>query len=262
MALDLEWVIDHRDVWGPALIVLIVAAAAPFFPRWNGWVGSAVAALFGGKPRSRPKYVPRLVESHEPGPAPDLADFELRDAALYFHEDSYCLIQLLPMSAWEFCSEELRAIAAFSAAHREGDSFKDIYIRRPSPSGLPDLEISRSAISDILGRVLPVCRHVTTGYGSFVESATRTIGFGATSSCCIFVEYDEAGLVRTAWCQLTAVKPADHAAMGEALMELGAAYELLIVDWENGVLLALDDRDRLSRYLAKGQSASSQPTFH
>lgn len=53
---------------------------------------------------------------------------------LYFHEDDYCQVELLPMSALESSVGEMKKIAAFSDAHWDGTAFGDI-----STLGLPVL---------------------------------------------------------------------------------------------------------------------------
>jgi hypothetical protein len=187
---------------------------------------------------------------------------EPSDSALYFHEDDYCSAQLLPGAALDFCAEELKMIAAFAAAHREGNSYTDIYMRKRPPHGLQDLRISRRALSDIIGNKLPLRRLVKTGYGSHFEKASGTIGFGFTSSCCMFAQFDEAETLQNAWLQLYFDNLAYYDTMRTALAGLGVAYDLIVVDWASADLFTISDRDALSRYLAKRLSPLDTTAQH
>jgi hypothetical protein len=69
----LRWLFEHRDVWAPALIVLIVVVLTPFFPRWNAWLRTKLPLLFGRVrtedwvgTSQEPIEVLRFVEHHEP----------------------------------------------------------------------------------------------------------------------------------------------------------------------------------------------------
>jgi hypothetical protein len=191
-----------------------------------------------------------------------VVDGDSPDSALDFHEDDYCQSQLLPHADLEFCAGELEAIAAFADAHREGDFFTEIYMRKPPPHGLAELRISSSALSEMVGNKLPLRRLVTTGYSSHIERAPRTIGFGARSACCMFAEFDEAGTLRNAWLQLRPDNLLYFDAMRAALSDLGDAYDLIIVDWASADLFSATNHDDLSRYLAKRLSPAEVRTRH
>jgi hypothetical protein len=184
------------------------------------------------------------------------------DSALNFHEDDYCSAQLLPRSAFEFCAEELKTIATFAAAHRQGNAYTDIYMRKRPPHRLGDLGISLSTLSDVIGNKLPLRRLVNRCYNSHVERAPRTIGFGATSYCCLFAEFDETSTLQNAWLQLWFDNLAYYDAMRTALAGLGVAYDLIVVDWASADLFAINDRDALSRYLAKRLSPLDSAAQH
>jgi hypothetical protein len=167
---------------------------------------------------------------------------------LHFHEDSRCQVELLPRSALDFCAGELRAIRDFADAHRDGDGFTDMYMRGSPPSSLQDLKIAFARLAGLIDGRLPFHETVTTGYSSFVEVAAGTVGFGS-ASCCLFFEIDEAENVRSGWLNLASNDQAEYARMGQVLVDIGASFDLLLVDWEASALVTLDDASRLSAYL-------------
>jgi len=167
------------------------------------------------------------------------------DAPIYFHEDLYCQVELLPRSAWDFCARQLGVIEDFAKAHRVGTGYTDIYLR---PT-LFDLKLRADDLDRLLVARLPRHRSVTTGYSTHVETALGTVGYGQ-QSCCLLVEADQEGIVKAAFLKLQHLHPGELEAMHGALSELARTGDLLLVDWEGGVLLALTDSAALHGYLA------------
>lgn len=171
------------------------------------------------------------------------------DAPIYFHEDLYCQVELLPRSAWDFCARQLGVIEDFAKAHRVGTGYTDIYLRPDAPTTLFDLKLRADDLDRLLVARLPRHRSVTTGYSTHVETALGTVGYGQ-QSCCLLVEADQEGIVKAAFLKLQHLHPGELEAMHGALSELARTGDLLLVDWEGGVLLALTDSAALHGYLA------------
>jgi len=172
------------------------------------------------------------------------------DAAIYFHEDLYCQVELLPRSAWDFCVRQLGAIADFAKAHHDGVGYTGIYLRPDVPTALADLRLRADDLDRLLASKLPRHRSVTTGYSTHVEPAPGTVGYGPSQSCCLLVEADKEGTVKAAFLQLWGIQPPELEALHGALSELSRIADLLLVDWERGDLLALADGTALRDYLA------------
>jgi hypothetical protein len=173
------------------------------------------------------------------------------DTPVHFHEDDYCQIELLPRSTWKFCAQQLGIIADFADAHRAGDSYTDMYVRPDAPIALADLHLLADDADRLLASKLPRHRSVTTGYSTHVEPVPRTIAYGASQSCCLFVQANQAGTVRAAFLQLWGAQPPEVEALHAALGELARTADLLLVDWERRDLLALSDNAALRDYLAR-----------
>ena len=179
------------------------------------------------------------------------------DASIYFHEDLYCQVELLPRSAWDFCAQQIGVIADFAKAHRAGMGYTDIYLRLDAPTALVDLKLRADDLDRLLAARLPRHRSVTTGYSTHVEPALGTVGYGQQSYC-LLVEADKEGIVKGAFLKLASLQPSELEALHGALSELARTVDLLLVDWERGVLVALADsaalHGYLSRALARGRS--------
>jgi hypothetical protein len=175
------------------------------------------------------------------------------EGAIYFHEDDYCQSQLLPLSAWANCAKQLGEIHRFADAHRadDGGGFTDIYVRKDGPTTLADLRLAYGDLDRLLSTHLPCHRLVTTGYGSIADPVPRVVAYGEGQLGCIFVHFNEPGLVQEIFTQFRSMPPPEIERMQMALSELARTTELLLVDWPHGALLALADAEALRRYLLR-----------
>jgi hypothetical protein len=174
------------------------------------------------------------------------------DTAIYFHEDDYCQTQLLPLSAWAHCAKQLAEIHRFAEAHRaDGDGYTDIFVRKEGPTALADLRLAYAELDRLLSARLPCHRLVTTGYGSVADPVPRVVAYGAGQLGCVFVHYDEAGIVQEVFTQFLLMQPTEIEQMHGALSDLAHTADLLLVDWPHGALLRLADGDALRTYLSQ-----------
>ena len=51
---------------------------------------------------------------------------------IYFHEDDYCQLEVLPLAARQFCLQEMGEIDAFAEEHREGPFIRICICGRPA----------------------------------------------------------------------------------------------------------------------------------
>lgn len=173
--------------------------------------------------------------------------------SVYFHEDDFCQIELLPAENWEYCQRELQQIATFSQQHRASDGigWTDIYVRKEAEKSLSSLSLATSRVAAALARHLPAFDLVETGYGSHVEQSRHTKGFGVDSNCVLFVSETEVGIVNYIWLSLVNSDEGACSSLLPALGELNNLAPLLMVDWTWGSLMLLDDSIALGRYFSE-----------
>jgi hypothetical protein len=170
---------------------------------------------------------------------------------VHFPEDDYCQIQVLPISALDECRARIDAIQLFGEAHRDGDYFSNIYLRRDT-NGLAALNLHINDIKHLLRRRLPYKNFVTTGYSTHVERAPRTVAFGPIGCCHIFFDFGKDGYVRHCWLTIYPDGSDERANLNfaiAALSDLAERADLIMVDWEQGTLLELKDNTMLYSYL-------------
>src|SRR5512144_460743 len=90
---------------------------------------------------------------------------------VYFHEDDYCQIEVLPAQSWEYCAIQLGQIAEFSEQHRtpNGMGWTGIHVRGKAPATLAALSLDVDSVSRALSQYLVPFDRVETGYSSHRE---------------------------------------------------------------------------------------------
>ena len=148
---------------------------------------------------------------------------------IYFHEDDYCQLEVLPLAARQFCLQEMGEIDAFAEEHREGPFYTDIYLREESPETLLQLNLRPEQLTAALD-FLPAYDLVETGYSSYREECQSTQARGLNEELAVFWSVDEAGLVEAIWLAFW-VEPQEANAARQLLTALGHLAPLLLADW-------------------------------
>jgi hypothetical protein len=175
------------------------------------------------------------------------------DRAVYFHEDDFCQIEVLPAENSAYCARELDQIAEFSAQHRapDGVGWTDVYPRGEAQKKLADLLLSADRASGALAEHLPEFDRVETGYGSHVEQCRGIRAFGFDRGCVVFMSETETRYVRDIWLGLDGPDESATAALVAALGKLSGLAPLILVDWGWERVIALGDSASLDRYCAE-----------
>ena len=159
---------------------------------------------------------------------------------VFFHEDDYCQIEVLPVVNLRFCLEQAGAIEKFSAEHWAGAGWDEMYVRHESPIALENLEITLADIRAALSPALAEYDQVLTGYGqSYRQKCDNVYAFGNDDTAKIFVSVGSRKLIDAIWCSHPLVE----------VLKLPQAERLLLADWYCGFICPLRDRSRLLGYL-------------
>ena len=148
---------------------------------------------------------------------------------IYFHEDDYCQLEVLPLSAEQFCRREMGEIEEFAKEHREGPFYTDMYLREESSETLLQLNLRPEQLTAALD-FLPAYDLVETGYSSYREECQGTQARGLNEELAVFWSVDEAGLVEAIWLAFW-VEPQEANAARQLLTALGHLAPLLLADW-------------------------------
>ena len=125
---------------------------------------------------------------------------------IYFHEDDYCQLEVLPLSAEQFCRREMGEI----------ETLLQLNLRPEQLTAALDF--------------LPAYDLVETGYSSYREECQSTQARGLNEELAVFWSVDEAGLVEAIWLAFW-VEPQEANAARQLLTALGHLAPLLLADW-------------------------------
>jgi hypothetical protein len=175
----------------------------------------------------------------------------MNDAGVvWFHEDDYCQIELLPRSAEEFARRQAGQIESFAEAHRDGDAgWTDIYIRSEPPASFGTLGIPLDALAAQVPSRLTRHDRVTTGYGTSRETAPRTVAWAMNNRALIFANYDRADVIQNVW--LGWFTRDDVEVMREYLKRCADQWPLILADWAWSEIVDLRNESDLNAYLTR-----------
>lgn len=175
---------------------------------------------------------------------------EPAERTIYFHEDDYCQIELLPISAREHCSTQMGIIDEFAAKHSDGGlGYTDIYLRPDAPHSFAELRVSISTLSAALQAHLPGYDSVFTGYSSHREQCRSTSAWGGDSFT-IFADYQD-DIVQHVWLDFGVGDTFDSTCIASALRAIPSSERILIADWSWSLIAAISDSTALDDYFAQ-----------
>jgi hypothetical protein len=177
---------------------------------------------------------------------------------IYFHEDDYCQIEILPVQNYEYCKQEIDKINHFSEEHKvaDGIGWTDIYVRDESPITLEELKISIERLTTSLQSVVSKFDFVFTGYSSYREVCKSTFAYGDTDEVVVFFDVDEElNFVKNIWMTLNIRNQVQIDSAIQIFKALSGICKLILVDWGWGFLSELDDNLEIENYLNKREEA-------
>lgn len=170
--------------------------------------------------------------------------------SVFFHEDDYGQVEILPTAARPECLREMGRIATFAEAHRDGLGFTDIYLRGEPSVSLASLDIALVRLRSAIPPFLPPFDQVYTDYSSHRESCPSVFAWGLDDNAALFAGVREDGVVQALWLSLHGVPAGQFEAWSHALRLLPRSSDLILADWSRGEVVLLDDHAGLVAYLS------------
>lgn len=157
----------------------------------------------------------------------------------YYHEDDFCMIELLPLDNLQHCLTQMGEQQAFADAHRSGAGWTQMYVPEAPPSQMRALGLTADQLRLALADALPPYDAVYTGYSTYRVECKNVLAFGGEKTETLFAGLDDKGIVCDLWCS---------DAMPELLL-LPLKAQLLLADWGAGFACPLSDGELFARYL-------------
>ena len=155
--------------------------------------------------------------------------------SIYFHEDDYCQIEILPAENLGFCLEQAGLIDDFAENHRDGMGYTDVFVRNENPVSILDKKITKAVFEEVFESVFPRCDVIYTGYGSYREKCKFTSAFGHDENVVIFYEWKD-GFINNIWLTLDIRKEVDVEAANKLFTALSKLGDFIVADWGWGFI--------------------------
>lgn len=174
----------------------------------------------------------------------------MENKGIYFHEDDYCQIEILPAQNESFCRRQMGLIQGVAQAHAAegGAGFTELYVREENPISLEDQVLDRKALEAALSPLVPWHELVYTGYSSYREVCANTHAFAVNEQVALFYSLKES-IVSNIWLLLNPYTASERLLASRMLEALSGLGELLLVDWSWGTALSLRDKAGIDAYL-------------
>jgi hypothetical protein len=172
--------------------------------------------------------------------------------SIYYHEDDYCQIEILPVENLSFCLEQAGLIDEFAEAHKDKDGFgyTDAFVRSENPVQLHNNKIPYEAFEKAIIKIFPKYDEVTTGYSPYQEKNIITSAFGCDENVVVFCE-EEDGVVKNIWLTLDVFTENDMELAGELFVVLSTLGDFIIADWGWSFIAEINDREKIEQYIQK-----------
>lgn len=171
---------------------------------------------------------------------------------MYFHEDDFGAVEVLPLKTWSHCAQQLGVIEEHSEKHRapDGMGWTQCYLRPEGPCDLSELGLKLGDLQVVLDKYFAFEMKVETGYSSWREPCERMGAWLVEEYMALVVHWNEAGILLNLFAPgYDGVADENKQKLEEALSELAGKHELLLVDWYSASLFRLDDRNSLHTWL-------------
>ncbi len=168
---------------------------------------------------------------------------------LFFHEDDYAMLELMPANRQEAVETEMEQIRVFGDEHRTESGYTDLYVRQSDPRELAELRIPLAEVKEAVCSFAAPYDKVITGYGSSYRVECEGIrAFGPNEETALLCEHKE-GLIHKAWLLLDIGDRVQYAWTLKLLRTLGRIDPLILADLTWGMSIDLRDEEAVKRYL-------------
>lgn len=166
---------------------------------------------------------------------------------LFFHEDDFCQVELVPAENLPFLKNEIQNVSDFAAEHSTEHGYTSTYLRNDPSVELVDKQIPAFQFEETVKiSGLEKAGAVSTGYGaSYREECKNIVGYGKGYSSIYYSHYN--GIVKNIW--ITNHFTLDKERFTDFLIQCGQKWHLLLVDWNEPVVVDICNRVEIEKYL-------------
>jgi hypothetical protein len=175
-------------------------------------------------------------------------DLFRKKKAIFYHEDDFLQIEILPRENYPQLKAESEKVDAFSRENFDGTGFTDIYVRDDNNKvELNQRDINKKDVEQILSSLgMDRITTVMTGYGqSYRQLHHNCIAFGKEYHAVYFDFKGE--IVQHIW--ITQPWMIGREKLVNCLYDIGVKWDLVLHDWNNSETIDLTDKNAIINYL-------------
>lgn len=171
---------------------------------------------------------------------------------LYFHEDLFCQVELLPFENFTDLEKENDKIEDFAQKHSDGFGFKDIHVRGEQKIKTSDRKIHVNDFEKILlENGFQKYTDVYSGYSSYEELCTNTLGFELDYSV-VYCDLEN-DLIKNIWIDNFRFSNSSDKKdqLINVLFAIGEKWNLILNDWDLTQTFDLKEKDEIRKYISE-----------
>lgn len=171
--------------------------------------------------------------------------------AIYFHEDSYNQVELIPRRNLFYLRKENESINNFAEENFDGFGFKDIHVREENPVKLIDQEIKFIHLDIILTKYsITKSQNVYTGYSSERWKCDNTFAYTVTENANLFTIV-KGDFIESIWIDDFRFFEDGKIKliMKNILLDIGSHFDLILNDWNLCKTIDLKKATQIEMYL-------------
>lgn len=168
---------------------------------------------------------------------------------IFYHEDMYLQIEVLPIENKRFCLKQMDSISEFAEEHKEGLGYSSVYLREEEEYKLTNKKIPLKSVVGTLEKYLNNYDEVYTCYGGHECKSKNTIAFGF-KTIQIFITFQK-DFIKYIWMNGYTREMDEIQRFSQALIAIGKELDLLIADWEAGTITELKNAKAVKKYINK-----------
>lgn len=171
---------------------------------------------------------------------------------LYFHEDFYCQVELLPRENLSVLEIENEKIEDFAEKHSDGFGFTDIYVRNGQKIKTSDRKIELGDFEKVmLESGFQKYSNVYSGYSSYEEQCKNTLGFKLDSSV-VYCDFEN-DLIKNIWIDNFRFSNSSDKKeqLINGLFAIGEKWNLILNDWDLTETFDLMSKSEIERYISE-----------
>ena len=168
--------------------------------------------------------------------------------SIYFHEDDFTQIEIVPQENKIHCNNQAKDINSFADEHRSDVGYSEVFLRSENIVYTYDNGITVSALESCISEVLFKYDEVYTGYSSYRKLCNSITAYGNDENVVLFCQ-PKNGIIEHIWLTLDIAKENDIVIAMNMFKSINNLGSFILVDWNWSFIANLLDTEDIKSYL-------------